>query len=294
MVCNYQRKTSRAQTPPDLIRKGIEDVINCGRSIRSVAVELNMTPMTLCRYIKRAKEQGSVQAVTFGYRPPMVVFNEQQEASLVKYLTTAANIYFGLSPKDVRILAYECASAFKVKMPQSWETNMCAGPDWFSAFLNNDLSIRTPEATSLSRATSFNRHNVNEFFTKLATVVERDNVGPYNIWNVDETGLSTVQKPRGIVALKGSKQVGSLTSGERGQHVTLCCAVSAAGNTVPPMFVFPRVKYYDHFVRDGPQGAIGVSYPSGWMTSDNFLVFLKHFTDHVKPTNDKSRLAYQH
>ena len=128
---------------------------------------------------------------------------EEQEASLVKYLTTAANIYFGLSPRDVRILAYECASAFKVKMPQSWETNRCAGPDWFSAFLkrHNSLSIRTPEATSLSRATSFNRHNVNEFFTKLATVVERDNVGPYNIWNVDETGLSTVQKPRGIVAL---------------------------------------------------------------------------------------------
>ena len=53
------------------------------------------------------------------------------------------------------------------------------------------------------------------------------------------------------------------------------------------MFVFPRVKYYDHFVRDGPQGAIGVSYPSGWMASDNFLVFFKHFTDQVKPTNDK-------
>jgi len=139
-----------------------------------------MTPMTLCRYIKRAKEQGSIQTVTFRYIPPKVVFNEQQEASLVKYLTTAANIYFGLSPRDVRVLAYECAIAFKVKMPQSWgRSHRCAGPDWFSAFLkrHNSLSIRTPEATSLSRASSFNRHNVNEFFTTLATVIERDNVG---------------------------------------------------------------------------------------------------------------------
>jgi len=94
------------------------------------------------------------------------------------------------------------------------------------------------------------------FFTKLATVIDLDNVGPYNIWNVDETWLSAVQKPWGKVAPKGSKQVGSLTSAELSQHVTLCCAVSAAGNKVPPLFVFPRVKYNDHFVRDGPQGDI--------------------------------------
>ena len=42
---------------------------------------------------------------------------------------------------------------------------------------------------------------------------------------------------------KGIKQVGSITSAERAELVTVVCAVNAAGNAIPPMFVFPRVRY---------------------------------------------------
>lgn len=86
------------------------------------------------------------------------------------------------------------------------------------------------------------------------------------------------------------KQVGSLTSSETGTLVTMCTAVSASGNTVPPMFIFPRVKYYDHFVRDGPTGCIGGANQSGWMTSENFVVFFKHFAKHVKPSKERKVL----
>ena len=70
--------------------------------------------------------------------------------------------------------------------------------------------------------------------------------------NLDKTGVTTVQKPRSIVATKDLKKIGSITSSERGELVTMCVAASANGNTVPPMFIFPRVKYHDHFIPDGP------------------------------------------
>ena len=35
-----------------------------------------------------------------------------------------------------------------------------------------------------------------------------------------------------------------------------------------------------------PPGTDGSAYPSGWMTIENFLLFLKHFVKHVKPTTD--------
>ena len=70
----------------------------------------------------------------------------------------------------------------------------------------------------------------------------------------------------------------------------MCCAVSATGNSVPPMFIFPRVRYFDHFVRDGPVGCIGAAHRSGLMTSDKFFVFMKHFVEHVKPSKDKKVL----
>ena len=43
---------------------------------------------------------------------------------------------------------------------------------------------------------------------------------PNNIYNVDETGVTTVQgRPSKVLATKGKRQVGTLVSAERGQLV---------------------------------------------------------------------------
>lgn len=77
-----------------------------------------------------------------------------------------------------------------------------------------------------------------------------------DIWNIDETGVSTVLKPNKIVAAKGKRNIGAMTSGERGNNVTVVTAVSALGNAVPPMFVFPRKQFKTHFLKGGPPECI--------------------------------------
>lgn len=67
--------------------------------------------------------------------------------------------------------------------------------------------------------------------------------GPENIYNLDETGLTSVQTPGKVLAPKGTKQIGQVTSAERGELVTMCCAINAIGNAIPPFFVFPRVNF---------------------------------------------------
>ncbi|KAJ8892903.1 hypothetical protein PR048_005484 [Dryococelus australis] len=54
---------------------------------------------------------------------------------------------------------------------------------------------------------------------------------PSDIYNVDKTGITTVQRLDHIVATKGVKQVESMTSAERGSLVTMALAVSATGNS---------------------------------------------------------------
>ena len=44
-----------------------------------------------------------------------------------------------------------------------------------------------------------------------------------------------------ILAKKGKPRVGIATGGGRGQNVTVACCINAAGNYVPPAFIFPRV-----------------------------------------------------
>jgi len=63
-------------------------------------------------------------------------------------------------------------------------------------------------------------------------------------WNKQ---LSTVQRPEKVVSVKGSKQVGKITSAERGINVTVVWAMSASGSYVPPVFLFPRKKHAVHF-----------------------------------------------
>jgi len=107
--------------------------------------------------------------------------------------------------------------------------------------------------------------------------MKRHKFGPHQIYNVDETGVTTVHRPHKVIASRGSKQVGQVTSRERGTLVTLCCAVNVLGNSLPPFFVFPRVYYKDTMLNGAPPGSKGVAHPSGWMNSDLSADFMRHF-----------------
>jgi hypothetical protein len=48
-----------------------------------------------------------------------LVFTDEQEAILVQYLHRAADIYYGLSPVDVRKLAFQFATKVGFKMPST-------------------------------------------------------------------------------------------------------------------------------------------------------------------------------
>lgn len=89
-----------------------------------------------------------------------------------------------------------------------------------------------------------------------------------------------------VVTEKGKKQVGSVTSAERGELVTVVCAVNAAGNATPPMFVFPRVKFKDCFMIGAPPGAKGTSTRTGWINEDTWAEFLDHLIHHINCTPD--------
>lgn len=71
-----------------------------------------------------------------------------------------------------------------------------------------------------------------------------------DIWNVDETGVTTVNTSNTVVGRN---------------YIRWTRDTCYSRNSVPPFIVFPRFKYKAHFVRDGPVACEGDAYPSRWV-----------------------------
>ena len=55
-------------------------------------------------------------------------------------------------------------------------------------------------------------------------------------------------RPSKIVATRGKKKIGSLSTAERGQLVTVEICMNAVVFFVPPLFVFPRKRMEDELI----------------------------------------------
>lgn len=270
------------------IENAVNAIITNSMSFREAAEVFKVKVATLHRLVKAYK---SSELDKFEYKPNNAVkkvFTEVMELELISYVKQAARMHYGLSKKEMRKLAFQYAKANNLNYPQQWDEAQLAGAEWMRGFMKKfsaQISLRKPESTSLARSTSFNRHNVQTFFDNLKKVHEKYGpFPPHRIFNVDETGLSTVHIPPKILAPKGIKQLGSATSGERGQNVTLIAAISAVGNHLPPMFVFPRVHFKDYMIKGAPVGSKGSANQSGWSNETLFLEWLDFFIEHVKPS----------
>ena len=103
------------------------------------------------------------------------------------------------------------------------------------------------------------------------------------------SGIKTsANRPSKVISQRGKKQVGFVSSGERGRTVTALCCCNAEGRFIPPAMVFPRMRMNDPRLLEGaPIGTLGLCSASGWMNSDLFLTWLKFFIEQTKPSKDK-------
>lgn len=273
------------------IQEAVNEVLEKQMSLRLVAAAYKMSKSHLSRLVSKAKESSNNN---FEYIPNIGnrrIFSIAQENMLTDYLKTCAKMCYGLSTIQVRKLAFQYASKLDI-CPEKWQINQIATIDWLKKFLkrNSTLSVRKPENTSLARTTGFNKVCVADFFDNLEECLTKFKFRPNMIWNTDETGCSTVTNTPKIITESGIKRVGQISSTERGTLVTMLAFANAEGGVIPPVFIFPRVHYKTHMLQNGPNGALGLANPSGWITEECFLEALKHFVNNVKPTKKEPAL----
>lgn len=219
-------------------------------------------------------------------------FSPEMETELASHILKFEECMFGLTIKDVRELAFEFADKNDIAHSFDKEKRM-AGKKWFYSFMRRHptLSLRQPESTSLARAKGFNRESVKEFFKLLKETVDKNNISASRIYNVDESGYTTVQKKvQRVIAMKGKRQIGGVTSGERGINTTVVCCTSAAGHYIPPMYIFKRKRFCPELEANKPAGGIVAISDTGYINSELFLVWLKHFRNIVNASENNKIL----
>lgn len=193
------------------MKKAIDKVISKEMGLNKASTEFNVPKTTSKRRLEKyMTTQDMDRATEKKLGRFKQVFSKEQEFELASYAKDMESRFFGLTTKDMRILAYDLAE--KNDISHNFDTSKkMAGRIWLENFLkrNPDLSLRKPEATSAARASGFNKVSVDKFFDLLEQAIETHQLPPDRIFNVDETGMTTVPKtmPK-IIGAKGKKQVG--------------------------------------------------------------------------------------
>lgn len=283
MVYKYTRKTERGSTwTEETMGSAIEAVQN-GLSIRRAALKFHIPFSTLLKHIESNKTEKKLGRFK-------TVFTQEEEQEFVLHIKDLDNRFYGLTRKGLCELAHQYAEKNNIAHPF---TNGIAGPQWYYNFMKRhpELSLRAPEPTSIARARGFNRPQVQRFFENLRAVMEKHNFSLANIYNVDETGIQTsAKRPPKVISLAGKKQVGSISSAERGTLITAVCCCSAAGGFIPPALIFPRKKRNPRYMEGAPPNSLDLVSDSGWITSETFLKWMEFFVAQVRPSENQKCL----
>lgn len=146
--------------------------------------------------------------------------------------------------------------------------------------------MRQAEGLSVSRALALNRAEINSFYDLLTEVLEQNDLldKPERIFNMDETGVQMNNKVGKVVATKGSRSVHSITSGERGETLTVVACCNATGNFLPPVVIIKGVQKKDEFMDGLPSGSkVYMNRKSAYINTELFMTWLKEHFAKMKP-----------
>ncbi len=216
------------------------------------------------------------------------VFTIAQEKELADHLRLLDDMFYGLTRSEVMRLAYQFAEMNSLQHTFN-RISEKAGKKWFRSFCaRNNFSLRTPEKISAARVSGFNRGQVENFFKHLKELYEKYNFGPERIFNMDESGICVVpHRLEKVVSTTGKKGISKVVAGEKGENVSIVCVMSAAGFPVPPAIIIPRLRHHERFYSGAPVGTLELYNDTGYMSTELFSKWIRHFRKYANPTKDR-------
>ena len=175
----------------------------------------------------------------------------------------------------------------------------------FQARHSHKIRFVKPTKQEAQRFRACNGDTLAKHFAVLEKIVSEHSIDPDRIWNCDECGMTPgkdangASKQKAYVTRSGAHdaKMGQFANGNR---FTMLPAVSATGDTAPPLFIFKRCKMpYRQVLQGGrvflqtfadhlpSRSLISMREAGGGVDTANVFKWALSFVQHVKPlTND--------
>ena len=220
--------------------------------------------------------------VRHGSKPgPAPYLTEEEERELAEFLIQVARLGYGKTKQEVLDILRKTLEKKKV------DTSKFNGEGWWTRFKERhpQLSLRTADPLSMSRANSLSQATIDAYFNLLEEMLKENQLldKASRIYNMDESGMPLSHKQPKRIAERGARKVHSRASGDKSQITIVACA-NAAGSTLPPMVIFKGERLNADYTKNQvPNTLYGMS-KQGWIDSGLFYLWLRElFLKNIPP-----------
>jgi hypothetical protein len=161
MVYKYVRKTSQGSWNENDMEKAIQEAAL--GTLNSVSLQYNIPYATLYRHVKKRSFERKLGRFS-------IVFHKEQEEQLVKYLKFMDSLFYGLPRAEFKEVVHNFEQKNAIPHPSQ---NAAAGDEWLVGFIcrHPDITLRSPEPTSVARNRGFSRPQATRFYTLLSELI---------------------------------------------------------------------------------------------------------------------------
>ncbi|XP_075155546.1 uncharacterized protein LOC142228901 [Haematobia irritans] len=268
MVRTYKPKTTRNLMSDQKIQDAIKDVLSGDCNVSKAAKLHSIKRTTLRDRLRKITKLGNNEFGETKHLSEIVgkysskytsnqVFTNDEERDLCEYLNKSCGLQYGLSKTTVQHFVYEYAKEYNIKMPSFWMEKHKAGIDWLQGFMKRNQEFLHP-----------NEDNTTEwFFKSLQNLLDKQKTSPTNIYCLDEMAIPTKLEEGTWPTKSFNKQV---------LIVKMVVISNAVGVTLPPAYIFPRIRLKKQAMYGGPIGCLGISSKKSQMTIEGLLRLLEH------------------
>ncbi len=203
------------------------------------------------------------------------------------------DIGYPITPMEFRFTVKRMLDIDGRKTPFNFDgVKNLPGKHWYNGFMKRhslEISVRKSQSVSKSSA-CVTMGQIENWFKGCREYISKNFPGgldaladPKRKFNCDETGCPLDAKTNriGVLARRGSKQVFQVQQGTKQQITTEVC-FNAAGDMMPPFFVFPGQRMGANINFEDFDVAYRALTPNGWMDQDTFVLFLERVDQFIE------------